>query len=155
VARQVDQARRHGVLRWNVLAVAFVTGLFVLAAAWLAGPELFGAKQEQPSRMVRATVTMPAECTAPSPEETVRFELDGRTRNGTLNACGHDQEETIEIAVPANAGAGLIDVRIAATAGGTSGAQRPVGLAMLALSCVAGGVYAFLVARGPRHPALT
>jgi hypothetical protein len=142
------------VLRWNVLAVAFAAGVLVLAAAWLAGPALFGARQEQPRQVVQATVTMPAECTAPSPEETVRFELDGRTRNGMLNACGHDQEEAIEIAVPVNAGEGLIDVRIAATAGGADGLQRPVGLAMLALSCVAGGVYAFLVARGPRHPAL-
>ncbi|MBK1788968.1 hypothetical protein [Prauserella cavernicola] len=138
-------------LSWKVLGVAAVTGILVVLGCWWAGPSLFGAVETEQSRTVEATVTLPADCTAPDAEETVSFELDGETRNGTLNGCGHDQDEQIEIAVPSEAPDGLIDVQLANAAMGSSDLRRPVGLALLVVSCAAGGSYAFLVVRGPRR----
>lgn len=141
-------------LTWKVLGLAALVGLVIVLAAWWIGPSLFGQVSVEPRREVPATVTLPAECTNPSAEETVSFELDGRTMNGTLSGCGHDQDEQIRIAVPANAQqgeGGLLEVHLAATAPGTSDLRRPVGLALLVLSCASGGTYAFLVARGPRR----
>ncbi|WP_232376546.1 hypothetical protein [Amycolatopsis aidingensis] len=152
--RRSDQRGRHLPLGWNVLAVAAFAGVLVVFSAWWFGPDLFGRQEQENERVVPATVTMGASCSEPDAEETVRFELDGETRNGTLGACGHDREDQVEIAVPAGAGSGLIDVRIAATARGNSDLRRPVGLGLLALSCAGGGMYAFLVVRGPRQRAV-
>ncbi|MFC4004325.1 hypothetical protein ACFS2C_19750 [Prauserella oleivorans] len=141
-------------LTWRVLGVAAVTGILVVLLAWWAGPSLFGSAPEAETRTVEATVTLPAECTNPNAEETVRFELDGATRNGTLSGCGHNRDEQVEIAVPHDPPDGLIDVQLASTAPGTSDLRRPVGLALLVLGCAAGATYAYLLARGPRRLAL-
>ncbi|MEU6643647.1 hypothetical protein ABZ863_13995 [Saccharomonospora sp. NPDC046836] len=140
-------------MSWKVLGVAAVTGILIVLLSWWSGPSLFGTPEAEQTRTVRATVTLPAECTDPAAEETVRFELDGTTRNGTLSGCGHDQDEQVEIAVPATVGDGLLEVQLASTAPGTTDLKRPMGLALLVLSCASGGTYAFLVARGPRRPA--
>ncbi|TWE23817.1 hypothetical protein FHX69_5119 [Prauserella muralis] len=135
-----------------MLGVAAATGLLIVLAAWWAGPSLFGVPAVAEMRTVEATVTLPADCSNPNAAETVRFEFGGETRNGTLNGCGHDQDERVDIAVPSEAPeSGLIDVQLASTALGTTDLRRPVGLVLLVLSCAAGGMYAYLVARGPRR----
>ncbi|MEU3275311.1 hypothetical protein ABZ639_31040 [Saccharomonospora sp. NPDC006951] len=139
-------------LTWKVLGVAAATGLLIVFASWWAGPGLFGSAQAEATETVKATVTLPADCSRPDAEETVRFELGGEARNGTLSGCGHDQDEQVEIAVPAEPASGLVDVQLAATAPGNHDLRRPVGLALLVLSCAGGGVYAFLFVRGPRRP---
>ena len=140
----------------KVLAVAATVGVAVVALAWWIGPGLFGATHSPPEkRVVTATVTEPMSCTKPGAAEKVRFTLDGQTREGVLTACGHDKEEKVEVVVPADAGSGPIDVRSAVSSPGYSTLRGPLGLLLLALSCGAGGTYAFLVIRGPRRePAL-
>ncbi len=137
-----------------MLAVAAFAGFLVLVGAWWVGPDLFGRAPAPEHRITQATVTMPTSCTDAGGGETVQFELDGETRSGNLNACGHSQGELLDIAVPADAGTGLIDVRLAATAPGHSDLRRPVGLVLLALSCAGGGVYSYLLRRGPRRRAV-
>jgi hypothetical protein len=141
-------------VEWKVLAVAAFAGFLVLVAAWWVGPDLFGRPPAPEHRITQASVIMPAPCTNAGGGETVQFELDGETRSGTLNACGHSQGELLDVAVPVDAGAGLIDVRLAATAPGHSDLRRPVGLVLLALSCAGGGVYSYLMHRGPRRRAV-
>jgi hypothetical protein len=141
-------------LPWNVLGVVAAAGMLIIVLAWFIGPGLFGSPAATDSTIVRAEVTLPAQCTAANANETVRFEVNGKTRNGTLNACGHDQGERVDVAVPVEAGAGLIDVTVADTAVGHPDLRRPVGLALLALACFGGGLYVFLVLRGPRAPAV-
>ncbi|WP_199434012.1 hypothetical protein [Qaidamihabitans albus] len=142
-------------LTWKALGVAALPGLLVLLVSWWMGPSLFGPVVTEERQVVRATVTLPADCTTPGAEETVAFELNGEQRNGILSGCGHDQDEQLDVAVPADPGSGLIEVRHASTVRGTSDLRRPVGLALLVLSCGAGGLYAYLVVRGPRRvPAL-
>ena len=140
----------------KVLAVAATVGVAVVALAWWIGPGLFGAPHSPPEqRVVTATVTEPMSCTTAGATEKVRFSLDGQTRKGVLTACGHDKEEKVEVVVPADAGSGSIEVRSAVSSPGYSTLRGPLGLLLLALSCGAGGTYAFLVIRGPRRePAL-
>lgn len=140
----------------KVLAVAGVVGVAVVALAWWVGPGLFGATSSDPeTRVVTATVAEPVPCTEPGAQEKVDFTLDGQTRTGILTACGHDKEENVRVVVPADAGSGPIEVRSAVSSPGYSTLRGPLGLLLLALSCGAGGVYAFLIIRGPRRePAL-
>lgn len=143
-----------GPIEWKVLAVAAFAGVLVLATAWWIGPDLFGRAQTTEHRITQATVTLPVPCSSPGDGETVQFEFEGAERKGLLNACGHSEGELLNIAVPVDAGAGLIDVRLAATAPGYSDLRRPVGLVLLALACTGGGIYSFLLVRGPRRRAI-
>ncbi|WP_007026463.1 hypothetical protein [Saccharomonospora iraqiensis] len=142
-------------LTGKVLGVAAVTGLLILLGAWWTGASLFGAPPADRHRIVEATVTAPAECSDPDAVETVRFEGRAGQRDGRLSGCGHDEGEQVRVAVPpeSSTGGGSVDVRLAATAPGTSDLRRPVGMALLMLSCAGGGTYAYLMARGPK-PAL-
>ncbi|WP_243859562.1 hypothetical protein [Amycolatopsis arida] len=136
-------------------AVAAVAGMLAVVVTWWMGPGLFGSPVERAEEVVPATVTKPASCSEPHPEEMVHFEHGGEERNGTLSGCGHRQDEQVRIAVPVDAGEGIVEVRLAATTPGFNDPRRPVGLALLAVSCLAGAVYAYLVVRGPRRrPAL-
>ncbi|WP_020667984.1 hypothetical protein [Amycolatopsis nigrescens] len=141
----------HGTLRWNTLAVAAAVGIAIVAVAWYLGPGLFGTAEAEQGTVVEARVTLGMECASPDAKETVQFELAGKTRNGTLTACGHDREQRVKVVVPADVGTGLIDVKPAGVVEGRNDLRRPVGLVLVALSCVGGGSYAFLVARGPRN----
>lgn len=136
-----------------MLAVAAVAGVLVLATAWWVGPDLFGRAPAPEHRVTQATVTMPVPCSSPGAGETVQFEFEGSSRSGILDACGHSRGEHLNVAVPVNAGDGLIDVRLAATTPGYSDLRGPVGLVLLALACTGGGIYSFLVVRGPRRRA--
>ncbi len=131
-----------------------MTGLLILLGAWWMGPSLFGPTPGgQDRHVLDATVTKPVGCSEPNAEEIVQFELAGRTHEGALSGCGHDQDEKVRIAMtddPAETD-GPVPVRLAATAPGVNDLRRPVGLGLLMLSCVGGGTYAFLLARGPRH----
>lgn len=133
--------------------MAVVAGLVITALAWLAGPSLFATAAGADHRTTTATVTEPTDCTDPAARETVRFTDDGTTRQGVLSGCGHDKDETVRIDVPeepAVADGEPISVRLASTDAGMSELGRPLGMALLVLSCAAGGVYGFLVVRGPR-----
>ena len=141
----------HHVLRWNVLAVCGAVGVLVLVVAWWLGPGLFGSVESAQGTVAEAKVTLPMPCSQPGAKETVQFELNGQDRNGTLDGCGHGKDERVSIIAPADAGSGLIDVSLADVVKGHSDPRRPVGLALLAISCAAGGMYAFLVVRGPRR----
>lgn len=133
--------------------MAVVAGLVITALAWLAGPSLFATAAGGEHRTVEATVTDPTDCTASAPREIVRFADGGGTRQGMLSGCGHDKDETVRIAVPEESAAAAgepVRVRLASADAGMSELGRPLGMALFVLSCAAGGLYAFLVIRGPR-----
>ncbi|HKS44220.1 MAG TPA: hypothetical protein VJT49_03730 [Amycolatopsis sp.] len=141
-------------LRWNSLAVAALVGIAIVTAVWWAGPGALGVRAPAPSTVAEATVTTPASCSGANPTETVEFQQAGQPRTGTLDACGHDKNDRVEVTVPADFGTGSASVHLADVIQGHSDLRRPVGLALLALSCLGGGTYVFLVQRGRRQPAL-
>ena len=139
-------------LRWNTLVIAVLAGIAIVVAVWWAGPGLLGSPEPASGTVADATVTSAAACTDPNAHETVRFDFGGRTRTGSLDACGHAQNDRVQISVPSGIGTGPVTVHLADVVEGHGTARGPVGLALLALSCLAGGTYAFLVHRGPRKP---
>ncbi|AIG79597.1 Putative membrane protein [Amycolatopsis japonica] len=136
---------------WNSLAVAAGVGLLVVFLAWFAGPGLFGISNETKGTTVQAEVVQPAPCTGGATER-VKFEFGGAPMEGSLNGCGHGQGERIEVVVPDGAAGDAVSVHAADATAGASDARRPLGLALLVFSCFAGGMYVFLVLRGPRVP---
>jgi hypothetical protein len=140
-------------LRWQSLLIPVLAGVVVVIIVWWAGPGVFGAVSSNSGTVTEATVTAPASCSDGNATETVQFQSGGQTRTGSLDACGHDKNDRVEITVPSGAGAGPVDVHLADVVVGHSGLRRPVGLALLALSCLSGGAYAFLVQRGARRTA--
>lgn len=144
-----------GVLPRKPLAFAVLIGVVVVTAVWWAGPGILGGASTAQGAVAEATVTTPAACSAANPMETVQFQQGGQARTGMLDACGNDPNDRVEVTVPAGFGNGSTNVHLADVVQGHSDLRRPAGLAMLALSCLGGGTYAFLVLRGPRrHPAL-
>ena len=131
--------------------MAVVVGAAVVALAWWFGPVLFGASEARAGdRTVSATVTEPAPCTAAEGRERVTFTLQGEQRSGELLACGHDENEQLRVTIPEETDSGTVTVHSAGASTGYSTLRVPLGLFLLAMSAAAGGVYAFLVIRGPR-----
>ncbi len=136
---------------WNSLAVAAGAGLLVIFLAWFAGPGLFGITSDAQGTTVQAEVVQPAPCAGGGATETVKFEFGGKPMEASLNGCGHGKGERLEVVVPAGASGDAVSVHAADAAAGASDARRPLGLALLVFSCFAGGMYVFLVLRGPRR----
>ncbi|TVT15286.1 hypothetical protein FNH06_36440 [Amycolatopsis acidiphila] len=134
-------------LRWQSLLIPVLAGIAVVVIVWWAGPGMFGSVASNGGPVTEATVTTPASCSDPNPTETVQFQAGGQTRTGSLDACGHDRNNRVDITVPSDAGPGQVNVHLADVVAGHSDLRRPVGLALLALSCLSGGAYAFLVQR--------
>jgi hypothetical protein len=140
-------------LRWNTLLGAALVGIGIVVAVWWAGPGVLGSVTTTQGTPSEATVTVPASCTAANATETVRFEFGGQTHTGSLDACGNDANDRVNIVVPTGIGTGEVAVHLADVVPGHGSLRRSVALALLALSCVGGGTYAFLVHRGPRRRA--
>jgi hypothetical protein len=134
-------------LRWQSLLIPALAGVAIVVIVWWAGPGMFGSLSSTGGTATEATVTVPAPCSAANPMETVQFTSGGQPRTGSLDACGHDKGDRVDVTVPSDAGPGQVDVHLADVVVGHSDLRRPVGLALLALSCLSGGAYAFLVQR--------
>lgn len=141
------------VVRWKTFAVAAVAGVAVVTAVWWAGPGILGLTAVAQGTVADATVTTPASCAGANPVETVEFQQGGQNQTGSLDACGHDKDDRVQVTVPADFGTGSGKVHLADVVQGHTDLRRSVGLALLALSCLGGGTYAFLVLRGPRSRA--
>lgn len=138
-------------VRWPALAIAALAGIAIVVTVWWAGPGALGSLSGIDGTRAEATVTSAAPCNDTTVRETVRFQFGGQNHTGSLDACGHDQNDRVEIMVPTALGSGTVDVHLADVVPGHSDLRRPLGLALLALSCLSGATYAFLVRRGPRR----
>lgn len=136
----------------RAVLLAAGVGFVVVLVASLFGPGLF-AGDEEPERVVAASVTEPAPCTAAGAKETVTFTDGGAKKTAVLPACGHEKGEKLEVAVPTEPEPGTLTVRSAETEAGYSSVRRSIGLLLMALACVGGGLYAYLVTRAVRRPA--
>lgn len=150
-----DPASKSPVQRWLQVGIPVVTGVAIVLLAWFAGPGLFGIAPEVAGAPVAAQVTKPIDCTGGGSGETVRFQLGGKTREGTLDSCGHGKDEHVQVVVPDNAAAeGTVAVSAADATSGSHDPRAPIALALLVFACFCGGMYAFLVIRGSGRLAL-
>jgi hypothetical protein len=135
------------------VAIPAAAGVLVVLLAWLAGPGLLGISSAVAGAPVQAEVTKPAPCDKADAVETVKFTVAGKTREGTLNGCGHGQGERIDITVPEPLPIdGTVAVGAADTSMGASDARRPLGLALLVFACFSGGMFVYLWLSIPFRP---
>lgn len=133
--------------RVRAIFVACLVGFIVLLFAWWVGPGLFSGNDE-PARIVTASVVKPVDCTATTPVETVTFTDASGKQDARLRACGHDKGEQIQVVLPEGQGTGELTVHSADTPMGHSNLRQSVGLLLVALSCAGGATYSLLVMRG-------
>lgn len=140
-------------LKWPSVAIPAAAGVLVVLLAWLAGPGLLGISNADLGAPVSAEVTKPAPCDRLDPVETVRFTVAGKTHEGTLNGCGHGQNERVDVGVPDELpDQGTVTVQVADTSAGASDARRPLGLALLVFACFSGGIFVYTWLRLPPKP---
>src|SRR6185437_13580882 len=109
-------------------AIAALVGVAIVTAVWWAGPGILGVTAAARGTVAEATVTTPASCTGANPMETVEFQQGGQSRTGTLDACGHDKNDRVEVNVPADFGTGSGKVHLADVIQGNTDLRRPLGL---------------------------
>ncbi|WUL72194.1 hypothetical protein OG943_42950 [Amycolatopsis sp. NBC_00345] len=137
------------------MGIPTAAGVLVVVLAWFAGPGLFGIAVNDGGVPTQAEVTKPAACSAANPVESVKFTLGGKPREGSLNGCGHAQGDHVEVGVPSDAPAdGPVTVRASDTSAGSQDSRGPIALVLLVFACFAGGMYAYLVIKGPGRLAL-
>jgi len=141
-------------LHWKSLVIPVVLGVLIVVGVWWAGPSALGAADAPKGTTAEATVITAAPCTDANPRETVQFSFGGQTRTGSLDACGHDPNDRVQITVPTGIGTAPVDVHLADVVTGHGTLRGPVGLVLLTLSCFAGAAYAFLMARRTRPTAV-
>ena len=142
---------RTGPTKWAAVLLTGAFGVTLASVLWLADPRLFQLGGEADAeKTATATVVTGLECGRPGQGETVTFTDGGREVRAQLDACGHGEGETVEVAVPAEGDKSL--VRVASAAPGNEGPGRRLSLPLLMFSTFAGAGYAVLVKRGPRRP---
>jgi hypothetical protein len=141
---------RTGPTKWAAVLLTGVFGVTLASVLWLADPGLFRLGGEADvEKTATATVVTGLECGGAGQGETVTFADGGREIRAQLDACGHSEGETVEVAVPTEGDQGL--VHAASAAPGSEGPGRRLSLPLLVLSTFAGAGYAVLVKRGPRR----
>jgi hypothetical protein len=114
----------------------------------------FGTGDSGTGRQIDAKVVTAQAC-AVGAMETVLLPVDGQDRQATLDGCGHQQNEPIQVTVVGNAGSGDLVVRLADANTGAGDDGRKLGLVLLVLAGIAGAGYALLYQRGPRGRPIT
>jgi hypothetical protein len=150
-----DPARKTSLQRWLQVGIPTAAGVLVVVLAWFTGPGLFGIAVNDGGVPTQAEVTKTAACSAANPVESVKFTLGGKPREGSLNGCGHAQGDHVEVGVPSDAPVdGPVTVRASDTSAGSQDSRGPIALVLLVFACFAGGMYAYLVIKGPGRLAL-
>lgn len=108
----------------------------------------FGWVDGEGYRTVDATVVTGQPCDPAGAEEIVTFTVDGRDRQATFDGCGHQPDEPVRVALPAELDVPDLLVRAADATTGEGNNGRRLGLLLLAVAGVAGGGYGLLLLRG-------
>lgn len=141
------------VRRWALtLAALAVLSLLITLVVGIAGIFGFASVEAAGGDQVQATVVTGASCSDANAKETVSLTVDGKQRQGKLDACGHAPNDPVTVMVPSNRAAdttGALVVHSAQADVGVDDAWRPIGLGLLFLAGLGGGGYALLYLREP------
>jgi hypothetical protein len=137
------------------VGIPTAVGVLVVVLAWLAGPGLFGIHAKVAGAAVDAQVEKAVDCSVPGAAETVKLQVGGKAREGSLNSCGHAKGDHLQVAVPDGApDEGVLSVTTPDTTVGAQDLRAPIALVLLVFACFCGGMYAYLVIRGSGKLAL-
>ncbi|OAP23870.1 hypothetical protein A4R44_05377 [Amycolatopsis sp. M39] len=150
-----DPPHKSPLQRWLQVGIPVAVGVLVVVLVWLAGPGMLGIRAKSPGAPVDAQITKAVDCSVAGAAEPVSFQLGGKPRQGTLDSCGHGKDEHLQVLVPDDAPAdGIVPVTMPDTTAGAQDLRAPIALALLVFACFCGGMYAYLVIRGPGKLAL-
>ncbi len=129
-------------MRWAlVLLVAGLLGVAAVVALWWPS-----ASTETETRLAPATVVEPASCGGVDAYDRVEVEIGDEVRTVKLDGCGHQENEVVEVVLPADA-TGEFTVQAAASAPAGMPFETRLAATLLCLSGLAGGLYAYLLTR--------
>lgn len=155
VVQVSDPPHKSPLQRWLQVGIPVAVGVLVVVLVWLAGPGMLGIRAKSPGAPVDAQITKAVDCSVAGAAEPVSFQLGGKPRQGTLDSCGHGKDEHLQVLVPDDAPAdGIVPVTMPDTTAGAQDLRAPIALALLVFACFCGGMYAYLVIRGPGKLAL-
>ncbi|MCK2237331.1 MULTISPECIES: hypothetical protein [unclassified Crossiella] len=138
-------APRPAPVRWGLILLAVgLVGLGTALVVWLR-PVLAGGSTQAQTREVSAVVITSTPCTGQAARDVVEIEVDGQKRQAKLDGCGHRQGETLKVALPVPVAAGDLVVLPAGAAPTGPGLEGRLSSVLLALACVAGALYGFLL----------
>uniref|UniRef100_UPI0031CE8D8A hypothetical protein n=1 Tax=Saccharothrix mutabilis TaxID=33921 RepID=UPI0031CE8D8A len=136
-------AVRLSPVRWAlVLLVLGLAGIATAVAFW------WPAGSAATAHRTSATVVTPAPCGGGDAYDRVELKVDDQTRTARLDGCGHQQNEVVEVVVPADT-SGDFTVQAATSAPVGMPLETRLAVLLTCLSGMAGGLYAHLV--GGRH----
>ncbi|MCC8245219.1 hypothetical protein [Saccharothrix luteola] len=127
-------------VRWAL--VLLVVGLAAVAAA----VALWWPRTSAEVQRTAATVVAPASCGDAEAYDRVELTIGDRTHTAKLDGCGHQQDEVVEVVVPADTSAEFTVQAAASTPVGMPFEARLTTL-LMCLSGLAGGLYAYLLTR--------
>ncbi len=132
-------------MRWGLilLGVALV-GLGTALVVWLR-PLLGDTPAQARTREATATVVTSSPCSMSQAKDVVEVEVDGQKRQAKLDGCGHQPGEKLQVALPESLGTGELVVLPAGAAPTSGGPVSRLDSVLLALACVAGALYGFLL----------
>jgi hypothetical protein len=122
-----------------VLLVVGLAGVTAAVALWWPHPS---AEVQRAT----ATVVAPASCGDPDAYDRVELTIGDRTHTAKLDGCGHQQNEVVEVVVPADTD-GELTVQAAASAPAGMPFEVRLTTLLMCLSGLAGGLYAYLLTR--------
>lgn len=125
-----------------------VVGLVAVAAA----VALWWPRTSTEVRRATATVVAPASCGDAEAYDQVELTIGDQAHTARLDGCGHQQDEVVEVVVPADTGGEFTVQAAASTPVGMPFEVRLTTL-LMCLSGLAGGLYASLLTRRPQPTA--
>ncbi|WHT18480.1 hypothetical protein N8J89_36110 [Crossiella sp. CA-258035] len=138
-------APRPAPVRWGLILLAVgLVGLGTALVVWLR-PLLGDTPPQARTREVSAVVVTSSPCTGQAAQDVVELEVDGQKRQAKLDGCGHRQGETLRVALPVPVAAGELVVLPAGATPTGNGLAGRLSSVLLALACVAGALYGFLL----------
>ncbi|XVV04810.1 hypothetical protein ACQPW3_05180 [Actinosynnema sp. CA-248983] len=136
-------AVRLSPVRWAlVLLVLGLAGIAAAVAFW------WPAGSAAPAHRTSATVVTPAPCGGGDAYDRVELKVDDQPRTARLDGCGHQENEVVDVVVPADT-SGDFTVQTATSAPTGMPLETRLAVLLTCLSGMAGGLYAHLV--GGRH----
>ncbi|WP_158849313.1 hypothetical protein [Saccharothrix deserti] len=127
-------------VRWAlVLLVVGPVGVAAAVALWW-------PRTSTEVERVAATVVAPASCGGAEAYDRVELKIGDETHTAKLDGCGHQQNEVVEVVVPADTSGEFIVQDAASTPVGMPFDARLTTM-LMCLSGLAGGLYAYLLTR--------
>lgn len=127
----------------SILLVLGVLG--VVVAGVTVWPLVAAAGEQSRLRPATATVVEQRPCGQRTEGDRIEVRVDGKTRTGTFDGCGHVEGRELEVMIPAEASDGFVATPAASAGTELDDLVLRANLVLATLAAVAGGGYGILL----------